>query len=755
MNERKKERNELISRLPIDSDHNHSPFFFLLNLQTWIVKPAASACGRGIYLTTKYENMPQAGESHGGSKHAEFVVEEYIERPLLLRGFKFDLRIYVAVTSFSPLRIFLYDEGLVRSATEEYVAPADLRESLRQRNKVGARGGIGSHGAARGGSGGSSFVGGAGGGGVADDDEDEMEAAEALLLSHRFMHLTNYSVNKKNKAHFKPASVGGSNRNSDGTAAGGRKRSNIIDGMEVEIDDGCHGDDDHHEDDAMASSPSRGDGGGSGGSGGNDEQLNSKMTLAQLWEELLAMGVNVETVWQRIKGVVIKALLAVEPQVVSALDMHVPGRNCCFQVYGFDVLVDEKLKVWLLEVNFSPSMNTDSDLDLAVKGNMLADLFNLVGIPGLQQQQQQQQQQQRQQHIQHIQQQQLLAMTGDAFDDFSLFGGNGGGDDGGGKGGGAPSSPRANNRERHGLSGPSSVSHHPPLGRLESHVISDYLKEAARARQQEAMGPGRGFRCIFPLPSNAWDYQRFFLDGPRPANSCLAEFLSPKEGKYRHVMLAAVQAYQPQPGNSTNSPPNVTSSPTKLLSGAAFAAHRHRQRQQQVQVEMQTQMPPSAPSTSPIRRRPPPQQQQGRENSGGDWFALQRAKYHHHHHHHHQKQQQQQYGGGGAEEESVRLVSPPRLVSPSKQRRERGESSSSSSSSDALSPSHIVDDDGVEHVRQRVLRQRRQLREASASQVASPFLAATAEPPLLLHGGEEGIGDDARRAPRVRGRRCR
>ena len=333
--------------------------------------------------------------------------------------------------------------------------------------------------------------------------------------------------------------------------------------------------------------------------------------------------------------------------------------------------------------------------------------------------------------------------------------GNGGGDDGGGKGGGAPSSPRANNRERHGLSGPSSVSHHPPLGRLESHVISDYLKEAARARQQEAMGPGRGFRCIFPLPSNAWDYQRFFLDGPRPANSCLAEFLSPKEGKYRHVMLAAVQAYQPQPGNSTNSPPNVTSSPTKLLSGAAFAAHRHRQRQQQVQVEMQTQMPPSAPSTSPIRRRPPPQQQQGRENSGGDWFALQRAKYHHHHHHHHQKQQQQQYGGGGAEEESVRLVSPPRLVSQSKQRRERGESSSSSSSSDALSPSHIVDDDGVEHVRQRVLRQRRQLREASASQVASPFLAATVEPPLLLHGGEEGIGDDARRAPRVRGRRCR
>jgi len=43
-------------------------------------------------------------------------------------------------------------------------------------------------------------------------------------------------------------------------------------------------------------------------------------------------------------------------------------------------MIDEKLRPWLIEVNLSPSLACSSKLDLKVKGNMLADLFTLIGI---------------------------------------------------------------------------------------------------------------------------------------------------------------------------------------------------------------------------------------------------------------------------------------------------------------------------------------------------------------------------------------
>jgi hypothetical protein len=50
--------------------------------------------------------------------------KEYIDRPLLINGLKFDLRIYVLILNLYPLEIFVYDEGLVRFATINYKPPS-------------------------------------------------------------------------------------------------------------------------------------------------------------------------------------------------------------------------------------------------------------------------------------------------------------------------------------------------------------------------------------------------------------------------------------------------------------------------------------------------------------------------------------------------------------------------------------------------------------------------------------------------------
>ncbi|XP_014489452.1 PREDICTED: tubulin polyglutamylase TTLL5 isoform X3 [Dinoponera quadriceps] len=77
----------------------------------WIVKPKASSRGRGIYIVNNPEKI-LTDES--------VIVAQYINNPLLVDGHKCDLRLYVAVTNYDPLLIYLYEEGLVRFATVKY-----------------------------------------------------------------------------------------------------------------------------------------------------------------------------------------------------------------------------------------------------------------------------------------------------------------------------------------------------------------------------------------------------------------------------------------------------------------------------------------------------------------------------------------------------------------------------------------------------------------------------------------------------------
>ena len=71
------------------------------------VQPA-SARGLGVRVISKWAEVP---------KRRPVIVQRYLSHPLLINGSKFDLRIYVYVTSYDPLRVYIHEKGLARFAS--------------------------------------------------------------------------------------------------------------------------------------------------------------------------------------------------------------------------------------------------------------------------------------------------------------------------------------------------------------------------------------------------------------------------------------------------------------------------------------------------------------------------------------------------------------------------------------------------------------------------------------------------------------
>jgi len=107
----------------------------------------------------------------------------------------------------------------------------------------------------------------------------------------------------------------------------------------------------------------------------------SKWSLNALKEEFDYQGLDYEELMDQIKDVIIKTLISVESTIVETGDKSLKYRNSCFELYGFDILVDEDLKPWLVEVNLSPSLTGDTPMDKTIKTTLYAQTLNLMGIP--------------------------------------------------------------------------------------------------------------------------------------------------------------------------------------------------------------------------------------------------------------------------------------------------------------------------------------------------------------------------------------
>ena len=88
--------------------------------QCFIAKPSRGRGGEGITLVKKFSDLPK------GAFHNEYLVQRYIDNPLLVDKKKFDLRLYVLIKGVDPVESYLCDEGIARFCTHNYKKPDHL-----------------------------------------------------------------------------------------------------------------------------------------------------------------------------------------------------------------------------------------------------------------------------------------------------------------------------------------------------------------------------------------------------------------------------------------------------------------------------------------------------------------------------------------------------------------------------------------------------------------------------------------------------
>lgn len=237
---------------------------------TWIMKPVGRSQGAGIFIVTRLSQLQQwrpatswapARSSTRADDDDEapqsgpelYVVQRYVEDPLLIGGKKFDMRLFVLVTSFQPLTVYMHRGGFCRFSMSRFSM---------------------------------------------DRSTDKGNLSQ---------HLTNVAVQKHSgKSAYR--------------------------------------------------------------------RTGAKWDMSRLKTYLMSTaGIDVvNKLFSDMESIVIHSLLAVQRVMIN--DRH------CFELYGYDVMIDTDYVPWLIEVNASPSLTANTTADYDMKFGMLDDVLSIIDI---------------------------------------------------------------------------------------------------------------------------------------------------------------------------------------------------------------------------------------------------------------------------------------------------------------------------------------------------------------------------------------
>lgn len=113
------------------------------------------------------------------------------------------------------------------------------------------------------------------------------------------------------------------------------------------------------------------------------DNIGHKRSLSSVLKYLENKGENVSQLIMDIRRMIVKTIATVQPRlshIYRSSQNKEENHLMCFEILGFDIMIDAKLKPWLLEVNHTPSFSTDTPLDFHIKRSLILDTLNLVKV---------------------------------------------------------------------------------------------------------------------------------------------------------------------------------------------------------------------------------------------------------------------------------------------------------------------------------------------------------------------------------------